>query len=73
MTTPEDSQIILDGMNYKIGAKGFVFYWVDDDWIRSTKTREYVENAIRDERIKKAMQEKKNHRKTLVQLSKYGL
>lgn len=36
------------GVPYKIGNKGFVYMFVNDDWIRSAKSKEEVQRYLKN-------------------------
>jgi hypothetical protein len=35
---PAIAEYSLNGLKYKIGLHGIVFVWLDNGWVRSTKT-----------------------------------
>lgn len=45
---PKDGQFILKTLDYKIGLHGIVYVWIDNAWIRSTKTAEELMKAWAD-------------------------
>ena len=48
-----NNQVVINGVLHKIGARGFVFWLLDGEWKRSTKTRRDVEREIRAQRTSK--------------------
>lgn len=46
MSTPNDTQAVIDGTHYKIGRHGRPFIWVCGAWVRSTKPAFVVQQAI---------------------------
>lgn len=55
MNTISESQVFLDGLHYKIGHLGRPYIFLNDDWIRSTKSAEEVKRAIERERDRVAV------------------
>lgn len=45
MKEPDDALIMIYSQFYKIGRFGYVYIW-NDEWVRSTKTREDIEAVI---------------------------
>lgn len=37
MPVSETKITTLNGLQYKVGRHGFVFVWLDNEWIKSTK------------------------------------
>lgn len=35
---PAETQFVKNGLSYKIGLHGVIFVWIDNHWVRSTKT-----------------------------------
>lgn len=42
----------LYGLNYKIGLRGYVFVFINGDWIRSTMEKHFVEAALSGDNVK---------------------
>lgn len=40
--TPGDRQVFIDAAYYKIGEKGFVYFFNNGEWVRSTKTADLI-------------------------------
>ncbi len=38
--------IYIDGLEYKIGFRGIVFYWNNEEWIKSSKPASEIQKAI---------------------------
>jgi hypothetical protein len=46
---PEDAEVYVEGSWYKVGVRGMIFRYnnIDDEWIRSTRTRADLLAALR--------------------------
>lgn len=62
---PADRQVMLGDLAYKIGAHGYVYVWLNNDWVRSTKTESVLLKAmgVEEERRERAMRQTMARRK----------